>query len=125
MSCFSFCGGEQTISFLFDFLLRVCKKLKYFFGNSLQVNLDLNKIMTTVMLSAFNHMPFTMVAEDTWRIADEMLEADWDGETDMEEEIEDDAETVICYDCAIDVQVFHLWNNVVREFVNTFGKFIK
>ena len=93
------------------------------------------------MLSAFNHMPFMMVAEDTWRIADEMLEADWDGETDydsdydsnmetegetdMEDEIEDDAETVICYDCAIDVQVFHLWDNVVREFVNTFGKFIK
>ena len=147
--------GEQTISFLFGvyfglgffdlgFDCGVCKKLKYFFGNSLQVNLDLNKIMTTVMLSAFNHMPFTMVAEDTWSIADEMLEMSFmktavdDDETTDEETVDDDEtgdetdddmvdeeETADFGDKRIDVQVFYRWNNVVTEFVNTFSKFIR
>jgi hypothetical protein len=101
--------------------------------------------MTTVMLSAFNHMPFMMVAEDTWSIADEMLEmsfAETDDETDVETEAETDygtdvetadetddetvdEETVDFGDKRIDMQVFYRWNNVVTEFVNTFSKFIK
>ena len=139
-------GERENKQYLFYlFVLRVCKKLKYFFGNSLQVNLDLNKIMTTVMLSAFNHMPFTMVAEDTWSIADEMLEMSFmktavdDDETTDEETVDDDEtvdetvedeetvdeETADFGDKQIDVQVFYRWNNVVTEFVNTFSKFIR
>ena len=91
------------------------------------------------MLSAFNHMPFTMVAEDTWSIADEMLEMSFmktvvnDDETTDEETVDDETddetvdeeETVDFGDKRIDVQVFYRWNNVVTEFVNTFSKFIR
>ena len=91
------------------------------------------------MLSAFNHMPFTMVAEDTWSIADEMLEMSFmktvvnDDETTDEETVDDETddetvdeeETVDFGDKRIDVQVFYRWNNVVTEFVNTFSRFIR
>ena len=93
--------------------------------------------MTTVMLSAFNHMPFAFVVEDTWSIADEMLEMSFmktavdDDETTDEETVDEtdddmvDEETADFGDKRIDVQVFYRWNNVVTEFVNTFSKFIR
>jgi len=95
------------------------------------------------MLSAFNHMPFTFVVEDTWSIADEMLEMSFmktavdDDETTDEETVDDETmdetddetadeeETADFGDKRIDVQVFYRWNNVVTEFVNTFSKFIR
>jgi len=59
--------------------------------------------MTTVMLSAFNHMPFMMVAEDTWSIADEMLEMSF-AETDDETDVETEAETDYGTDDETDVE---------------------
>jgi hypothetical protein len=63
--------------------------------------------------------------EDEFEMTDVETDYESDYDTEDEFEIEDDTETVKCYDCAIDVQVFHLWNNVVTEFVYIFGKFIK
>lgn len=89
-----------------------------------------------LMMSEFNHLPFFLVSEDYWNVAEEMLEMATDAETDTdtvatadETEYEDDEDGAvgggggnvveISYSdqYQIDTLVFYYWSYVVTELV--------
>ena len=91
----------------------------------------MNATATTLMLSAFNHIPFSFVTEYDWNTVEEGLlyAPDFAEETEelygnCDEDEENHKDYIELFhddeDFGIDTQVFYRWNAVICELVSRF-----